>query len=227
MVYNPATTSLGQQYNPPSRQHAAPSFPPMSNFPPPHSSVNGYVGDPFAPPKRAHTADLHIRSRSPSSHQPDAHLSSAVAAAENNSHPASQLGMFHSTVDDSSRNGGQQRPWNVAMPRDQDDKTAVDPSRYPLPRSNKMSPVNPAAAGIPPPPPPKIPLQADATGESPSTPRSVNTARGAVELPAPVNNAPIQAVELPTNDDSSEEIVMSSTAYPGQEWQPAYLGHWD
>ncbi|PGH14374.1 hypothetical protein AJ80_05964 [Polytolypa hystricis UAMH7299] len=35
-------------------------------------------------------------------------------------------------------------------------------------------------------------------------------------------------VELPVpGDDSSEEIVMSSTSYPGQEWQPSYLGTWD
>lgn len=38
-------------------------------------------------------------------------------------------------------------------------------------------------------------------------------------------NAP---VELPVSGDTSDdEIVMSSTAYPGQEWQPSNLGHWD
>jgi hypothetical protein len=39
-----------------------------------------------------------------------------------------------------------------------------------------------------------------------------------------------EPVELPAEipgDDSSEEIVMSSTAYPGQEWQPAFVGSWD
>ncbi|GAD92391.1 predicted protein [Paecilomyces variotii No. 5] len=37
-----------------------------------------------------------------------------------------------------------------------------------------------------------------------------------------------EPVELPLRqDDSSEEIVMSSTAYPGQEWQPAGFARWE
>lgn len=36
-----------------------------------------------------------------------------------------------------------------------------------------------------------------------------------------INNPPQEPVELAlTKDDSSEEIVMSSTTYPGQEWTP-------
>jgi hypothetical protein len=34
-------------------------------------------------------------------------------------------------------------------------------------------------------------------------------------------------VELPVpNDHDEEEIVMSSTAYPGQEWQPSGFEQW-
>jgi len=32
-----------------------------------------------------------------------------------------------------------------------------------------------------------------------------------------------EPVELALNDDDSEEIVMSSTAYPGQEWAPMHM----
>jgi hypothetical protein len=36
-------------------------------------------------------------------------------------------------------------------------------------------------------------------------------------------NEPAEPVELAiTKDDSSEEIVMSPTAYPGQEWTPMH-----
>lgn len=40
------------------------------------------------------------------------------------------------------------------------------------------------------------------------------------------SNAP---VELPVraDDDSSEEIMMSSTAYPGQEWRPLGYSEWE
>lgn len=230
MPYTPTAPSLAQRYNPPPppRNYQPPPVVPSPAFSSP-PSVNGRVGHFAGPPRRAHTADLHIRSRSPISYQPDANLSSAIAAADNNSKPASHLGMFHSTAGDISRDGGQQRPWNVSMPRDQTE-SGVDPTRYPLPRSNMMSPVNPAAADMPPPPPPKIPLQMNDIRETTPAPPSVNTAPRAVELPAPNNsnnNTEVQPAELPTHDDSSEEIVMSSTAYPGQEWQPAYLGHWD
>ncbi|KAJ5592355.1 hypothetical protein N7537_009259 [Penicillium hordei] len=44
------------------------------------------------------------------------------------------------------------------------------------------------------------------------------------EIEARVVNDPPQAVELAiTADDSSEEIVMSPTSYPGQEWTPMHL----
>ncbi|KAL1859170.1 hypothetical protein Plec18170_002285 [Paecilomyces lecythidis] len=43
-----------------------------------------------------------------------------------------------------------------------------------------------------------------------------------------VINRTTEPVELPLRqDDSSEEIVMSSTAYPGQEWQPAGWARWE
>jgi hypothetical protein len=69
----------------------------------------------------------------------------------------------------------------------------------------------------------------------------VQVARGPlpVQRSMSAGNAPARPtqkspVELPGSkapgDDSDEEIVMSSTAYPGQEWAPEYLGYggnWD
>lgn len=41
-------------------------------------------------------------------------------------------------------------------------------------------------------------------------------------------NETLSPIELPvTKDDSSEEILMTSTAYPGQEWKPAGFGGWE
>jgi hypothetical protein len=44
-----------------------------------------------------------------------------------------------------------------------------------------------------------------------------------------VRSLKMSPVELPGSkapgDDSDEEIVMSSTAYPGQEWAPEYWGY--
>lgn len=36
-------------------------------------------------------------------------------------------------------------------------------------------------------------------------------------------NEPTEPVELAIKDDSSEEIVMSPTTYPGQEWTPMHM----
>ena len=42
-----------------------------------------------------------------------------------------------------------------------------------------------------------------------------------------VTNLNVEPIELPVcNDDSSDEIIMSSTAYPGQEWQPSGYSQW-
>jgi hypothetical protein len=45
--------------------------------------------------------------------------------------------------------------------------------------------------------------------------RTINALQGPVELPAR------------TDDNSSEEIMMSSTAYPGQEWRPLGFSEWE
>lgn len=126
-----------------------------------------------------------------------------------------------------------------SIPRPEGDQN--DPSRYPPPDSaaDIMSPVDPAAAHMAPPPPPKIPLShASSNHSKPSHPsgRQVPLPSGEENPHADVQSqeeygARVKAtspVELPVpGDDESEEIVMSSTAYPGQEWMPSNWGHWD
>ncbi|EEP81232.1 predicted protein [Uncinocarpus reesii 1704] len=106
-------------------------------------------------------------------------------------------------------------------------------------------------AGLPPPrPPPKIPLDyaypslaaptsiritsasgrqhQEGAGSLGSTPALHTTdffqPRQPLLAREEAHNGP---VELPTHDDSSEEVVMSSVSYPGQEWQPSSFGNWD
>ncbi|EAS34631.3 uncharacterized protein CIMG_05655 [Coccidioides immitis RS] len=118
----------------------------------------------------------------------------------------------------------------------------------PAPRA--PSQLSNAVHDMPPPPPPKIPpgyaypgaaapscirIRPPPTGQRLGTEHSAPLFHMAV---APHSFDPpqtsfarrevnIEPVELPTHDDSSEEIVMSSTSYPGQEWQPSGLGNWD
>ncbi|KAL1954878.1 hypothetical protein VTO42DRAFT_467 [Malbranchea cinnamomea] len=129
----------------------------------------------------------------------------------------------------------------------------ISASQYPLPESGVASPVNLKAADMPPPPLPGSPFGATPV-PAPAAPGAASHVPPALSTPpvggniAPTTSAqPTQEqytpaeqqrqhvreivtepVELPaTSDDSSEEIVMSSTAYPGQEWRPAYIDNWD
>lgn len=60
---------------------------------------------------------------------------------------------------------------------------------------------------------------------APDTP---NVVAAADQLRQNARHIVMEPVELPVpGDDSSEEIVMSSTAYPGQEWRPSCVESWD
>jgi hypothetical protein len=64
---------------------------------------------------------------------------------------------------------------------------------------------------------PQLQLPNHASPEHPHRPpaRAINSFEAAVELP------------VRADDDSSEEIMMSSTAYPGQEWRPLGFSEWE
>ncbi|PGH03664.1 hypothetical protein GX51_03928 [Blastomyces parvus] len=85
-----------------------------------------------------------------------------------------------------------------------------DPTQHPLPDSATMSP-----AASPPPEgssyPHRLPQDRNHSHTPPHHAAGPGKHMEPVELPVPI-----------PGDDSSEEIVMSSTAYPGQEWHPEY-----
>ncbi|KAK2749369.1 hypothetical protein FQN57_006301 [Myotisia sp. PD_48] len=174
-----------------------------------------------------HTAKLHLRSRSPLSGYPDTREYDSSPSGTGD--PAHKLGTFHSAVPNISRIGDQETPWNIAIPSNESNDQYRDAVNYPLPNSAVISPVNPAAADFPPPPPPKSPPGAviPLAGEHGSI--ESNASRPAVPNQGRLSTqtGDTLPIDHPTNDDSSEEIIMSSTAYPGQEWQPSYVGNWD
>lgn len=62
-----------------------------------------------------------------------------------------------------------------------------------------------------------------------TTAQANNTNRGTTSEyeTRPVHIKNTIPIELPVpNDHDEDEIVMSSTAYPGQEWQPAGFEQW-
>lgn len=54
-----------------------------------------------------------------------------------------------------------------------------------------------------------------------TTIRTINEGQSPIELPAPGQSGGKD------EESSDEELVMSSTAYPGQEWRPAGLSGWE
>lgn len=102
------------------------------------------------------------------------------------------------------------------LPSEQQELGQTDQAPYTeSPNSNVNSPSQ-DYPGIP------APTESTTTKEppTPSTlsthPHRNNEARVLNETPEPVELAM-------TRDDSSEEIIMSSTAYPGQEWTPMHM----
>ncbi|KAK2781523.1 hypothetical protein FQN53_000539 [Emmonsiellopsis sp. PD_33] len=214
---------------------------------------------PTPPNSQAYAANLRLNSRIPSASPPP--QNSNMPPATNTDDPAYNLGTFRSSVPNTPRVGDQERPWNISLPGEDQDKTGsngrrtmsqasdIDPTRYPLPDSANMSPANPSAANTPPPPPPKLPLDspeppATSPAAVPAPPSHSSPAVNGVPQPStlpevvpdtspetvPSAAKQTEPAELPVpfpGDDSSEEIIMSSTSYPGQEWQPTYPAYLD
>ncbi|EGE02717.1 hypothetical protein TEQG_08613 [Trichophyton equinum CBS 127.97] len=191
-----------------------------------------------SPTHSPHIKDLHFRSRSPLSRPPDTADSPSLASDTQN--PAQRLGTFHTSVPHTLRVGDQETPWTIALPQDEKHQNPQIPSsispQYTM--STTTSPGSRHVSSPQPISPPKGSLNGSYSYfETRPTPASTSNstvlsgdASNDTRVPEQtrlVHVASMEPVELPTNDDSSEEIVMSSTSYPGQEWQPAYLGQWD
>ncbi|EFE29614.1 uncharacterized protein ARB_03509 [Trichophyton benhamiae CBS 112371] len=190
-----------------------------------------------SPTHSPHAKDLHFRSRSPLSRPPD--TADSPSLAPDTQDPAQRLGAFHASVPHTSRVGDQETPWTITLPQDEKHQNPQIPSstsQYAM--STTTSPGLRHVSSPQPISPPKGSLNGSYSyfetrptpaSNSNSTVPSGDASNGSriPEQTRLVHVASMEPVELPTNDDSSEEIVMSSTSYPGQEWQPAYLGQWD
>lgn len=229
-AHRPRTSSLVHHHATSVQPTPRPPLADSVNFPQPPQGTSMTTARPTG---YSHATNLHMRSRSPLSRSPNPHEDSTDII--DSSDPASNLGRFDSR--ESSRTEDQARPWNVTLPRDQDDievensrARGDDAAQHPLPDSATMSPVNSTAAHVAPPPPPKTPQGSSQTSKEPWDYNATALQKALNEAESPeqqqrsnVHTVPtMEPIELPANDDSSEEIVMSSTSYPGQEWRPSY-----
>lgn len=190
----------------------------------------------------SHAIDLHKRSRSPRNGRRLSSDEREEVASKMD--PANQLGTFSRTsAPQSGRSDGQEAPWRIEVPNSEEeekkrksqavllkpeqDKGAsnegdlenIHPRKSEEEWKKQEQPMNVAEkvmgvqlARSP------LPLQRS-TSDGNARPTSRVPQASPVELPG--SKAP--------GDDSDDEIVMSSTAYPGQEWMPEMsgYGHWD
>ncbi|KAL1968154.1 hypothetical protein VTN77DRAFT_2285 [Rasamsonia byssochlamydoides] len=244
-VQYPVSAPYQQAYpSPLSHTHSTPSlhsaYSPSTTFSPPWSS-RGDAPSPDRGRGRSRAEELHMRSRSP---RPYPSREEQKIPGTDYSDPAHRLGKFNA-VPETPRIGDQERPWSISLPEDPDEgRASRPPSLQPLQRAaaagngNLLSRPADRDAAMSADPQSHVQQlqqsQGSSTHEPPSSthenqPTTNDTPN---RLPRRYEEGPViektsSPVELPaTADDSSEEIVMSSTAYPGQEWHPAGYEHW-
>ncbi|KAE8390934.1 hypothetical protein BDV23DRAFT_154151 [Aspergillus alliaceus] len=227
--------------SPPYRPSASPhlSSPPQAS--PIPSPVPGAPQTPSSrgrSEERTYAQDLNIRSRSPKAFAPRPEERNILSA--DTSDPAYHLGIFRQNPR-TSRIGDQERPWKLTIPGEGEDNNTPDdaltwrqqttqgvlqcgqqlPTYEEDSREHQHQPLQETRHDQK--PPLTNPARPSAPPHSQST-GNLHPTRG--ESRVLNHDAP---VELPVHadDDSSEEITMSSTAYPGQEWRPAGFSGWE
>ncbi|KAL5333880.1 hypothetical protein BJX70DRAFT_379863 [Aspergillus crustosus] len=185
---------------------------------------------------RSYAEELQLRSRSPKAFAP--RPEERNLPKHDPTDPAYRLGAFRSSNPRTSRVGDQELPWKITIPGDADETMASTSASWrreiegvlngtKLPTYHEdveehstlqRTPKEKRAIPFSIPPVDPVPLQT--TPASPEHPhrngaRAINTIETPIELP------------VRTDDNSSEEIMMSSTAYPGQEWRPLGFSEWD
>lgn len=205
--------------SPPSQQYTSPYQREQLHrpFPPRHSSMSPQPATVTPPPTRKpdpptrgrfYADNLRLRSRSPKHFAP--HPNEKEIPTSDASNPAYGLGIFRAQPP-TSRTGDQERPWNITIPGDantnrRQSRIARKPAGPNPPTVDESSGTSQA--------PSEPPTQAETTHPHRGEARAINEAQSPIELPV-------------TKDDSSDEILMTSTAYPGQEWKPAGFGGWE
>ncbi|KAL4884815.1 hypothetical protein BJY04DRAFT_170760 [Aspergillus karnatakaensis] len=227
--------------SPPYHSSATPQRQPRATSPR-HSSP---LPSPRTPPSRGRSEDrtyaqeLHLRSRSPKAFAP--RPEERNLPKHDPTDPAYKLGTFRSSNPRTSRVGDQELPWKITIPGDTEEATAntsaswrretegvLNGTRLPTYQEDveehgtlQRTPDEKRAPLFPDPPTvPDEPIPSQTNPTSPNHPhrsgaRAINSLETPVELP------------VRTDDNSSEEIMMSSTAYPGQEWRPLGFSEWE
>ncbi|KAL4970147.1 uncharacterized protein BDV14DRAFT_187037 [Aspergillus stella-maris] len=198
--------------------------------------------------ERTYAQDLHLRSRSPKAFAP--RPEERTLPKHDTTDPAYRLGAFRSSNPRTSRSGDQELPWKITIPGEehtepttttstsaswrQETEEILNVTRLPtyqedeeeygppalaqqLLDEKRRPPLSEHPAMLAPTSHPNPNLNLNFTSKHPhrSGARTVNAVDAPVELP------------VRTDDNSSEEIMMSSTAYPGQEWRPLGFSEWD
>ncbi|OKL62282.1 hypothetical protein UA08_02493 [Talaromyces atroroseus] len=178
---------------------------------------------------RSRARDLRMRSRSP---RPNPVRSIAHSENVNYSDPIYNLGKFNA-VTETERIGDQSLPFPITLPDNLSNgqlspRNSIQPESYFF--NNRTAQKTNAGLGLRNPGTkaahlPSADSAAAAASLTTRTPKQ-NSSPDFYQNRSVItkNTVPI---ELPvSHDDSDEEIVMSSTAYPGQEWQPAGFEQW-
>ncbi|GIJ87395.1 hypothetical protein Asppvi_006301 [Aspergillus pseudoviridinutans] len=235
---------------PPSPHHSQLS-PQLS--PPPHLTSPIPQAIPRTPPSRgrsvdrAYAQDLHLRSRSPKTFPPRPEERSYPST--DTSDPANNLGTFRSNPR-TSRIGDQELPWKLTLPSDSDEEHAagatategerswLESTTQRLLQSSRLPTYEEDSEVHGQPQQPVVPDEKAATDQSGDQNREQVQGQDQAQAQsqhhphrgeARAVNADDAPVELPVqwDDDSGEEITMSSTAYPGQEWRPLGFSGWE
>lgn len=199
----------------------------------------------------SHVIDLHKRSRSPRNGRKFSADDREGVVDKND--PAAQLGTFSkSEKPRSGGSDGQEAPWRIGLPPGSEEEEVKRRSAaLLLERNSRQENGVGAERENADEEEPLFPRKEQWQGQQQAHPTVAEQVMGAQAARAPLpvlqrnkndgnarpwmGSGPNQAspVELPGSrapgDDSDDEIVMSSTAYPGQEWMPEMggYGQWD
>jgi hypothetical protein len=193
------------------------------------TSSRSYRPSPSTEQSRNRARDLRMRSRSP---RPSPVRAVAQSQNVNYADPIYNLGKFNA-VTDTDRIGDQSLPFPITLPDDLANgqlspRNSIQPESYFINNRQQNTTNARQNAGL------GLHTTEPSAGAAPASSHpNHNQPRHQTNNSSPdmyqnrmvvtKNTIPI---ELPVPNEDEEEIVMSSTAYPGQEWQPAGFEQW-
>jgi len=128
--------------------------------------------------------------------------------------------------------GDQELPWKLRIPGDIDEEHEHEHEHEHTRSQGPAPPTTTALTTVTTTPAPQIATTPAITPNKDETNdneaahqqkaiRTINEGQSPIELPAPGQSGGKD------EESSDEEVVMSSTAYPGQEWRPAGFSGWE